>query len=161
MSSSAPSEELAPAGSAVGHGDPLVVAFTAPWCGHCRAMLPDLRAAAQRPGAPRLAEIDVTVDPETTTVHGITGTPTVIGYRGGSEVSRLLGRRGPTEIEEFFEALAAGTRHRRSHGDLGIRLGAVVILGVLGVVLEAVQLVVFAGVILVGSGWSEWRARSA
>ncbi len=159
MSWSAPSEVPTSADRAEGHDDPFVVAFTAPWCSHCRAMLPDLLEAAAQPGAPRLEVVDVSSAPEAASAHGVAGTPTIIGFVGGAEVDRLVGRKGPTRIHVFFDAVATQRRHRPSIVDPVVRFGGGALIGVLGLATDAVPLLVFAAIVVLASARSEWKAR--
>ncbi len=159
MSSLAPFDSAA--GHTGGHDDSLVVAYTAAWCGHCRAMLPDLRRTAERPGFPRLEVVDVSSSPEAASAQRVTGTPTIIGYRRGVEVGRLVGRKGVTEIEGFFEAVASGASHRRSLTDPIVRGSGALVVGALGLALDAIPLMVFAVVVLLATAVGEWSARHA
>jgi thioredoxin 1 len=55
----------------------VVVAFTAPWCGPCRALKPKLAALADEWGF-TLAVVDASVEPELAALFGVRAVPTVL-----------------------------------------------------------------------------------
>lgn len=73
----------------------------------------------------------------------------------------MVGRKGTTEIEAFFEAVVVGEPHRRSLIDPIVRVVGALVVGALGLLLDAVPLMVFAALALVASVVGEWRARRA
>lgn len=70
---------------------PVVVDFPADWCGPCRAMAPVLDGLAAD-GAGRLLVLKVNTDenPGLSERFGIRGIPTVIAFRAGKEMRRLI-----------------------------------------------------------------------
>jgi thioredoxin 1 len=71
---------------------PVLVDFTAPWCGPCRALDPILHALAEE-HAGRLAvrTIDGDACPALAARFRIKAFPTVIAFAGGKEVARHVG----------------------------------------------------------------------
>ena len=84
---------------------PLLVDFWAPWCGPCRAMAPALEELG-RELAGRLVVGKLNVDdaPEVSGRLGIQGIPTLILFRNGREVERLVGARGLAELRRFVDS---------------------------------------------------------
>ncbi|MEU3686918.1 thioredoxin family protein [Streptomyces narbonensis] len=78
----------------LGAGLPVLVKFTAEWCGPCRQLKPVLAAiAAEEAERLRIVEIDVDRNPETTVKYGVLGTPTLMVFRAGEPVKSLVGAR--------------------------------------------------------------------
>ncbi|AJF67348.1 thioredoxin family protein [Streptomyces vietnamensis] len=78
----------------LGAGLPVLVKFTAEWCGPCRQLKPVLGALASEEAARlRIVEIDVDRNPETTLKYGVLATPTLMVFRGGEPVKSIVGAR--------------------------------------------------------------------
>jgi thioredoxin 2 len=71
---------------------PLVVDFWAPWCGPCRMMAPHFESAAKRmePHA-RFAKVNSDEANDVASRYGIRSIPTLIVFKGGTEVARQSG----------------------------------------------------------------------
>lgn len=69
-----------------------VVDFTATWCGPCKMMAPIFEEVAkQMEGKVKMGKLDVDESPETPASFGIQGVPTIIFFKDGKEVDRLVG----------------------------------------------------------------------
>ncbi|MFJ9432099.1 thioredoxin family protein [Streptomyces sp. NPDC101490] len=88
-------------------GRPVLVKFTAGWCGPCRQLKPVLRAiAAEEADRLRIVEIDVDRNPETTLRYGVLATPTMLLFRAGEPVKSLVGARPKRRLlEELADVL--------------------------------------------------------
>ncbi|MGA5701936.1 thioredoxin [Peterkaempfera bronchialis] len=73
---------------------PVLVEFTAAWCGPCRMLAPVLaEIAREEAGRLRVAVLDVDANPETTATYGVLSMPTLMVFRGGEPVRSLVGAR--------------------------------------------------------------------
>lgn len=82
------------------HSDkPILVDFWAAWCAPCRALAPTMEAlAADWADRGRVVKLNVDDSPRTTERYGVRAIPTLILFRNGEEVERLLGAVNMSEI---------------------------------------------------------------
>jgi len=71
---------------------PVLVDFFANWCGHCQKLLPLLdEVAADMDGKINVMKVNVDENRELSQKYDIKGLPTMILFKGGSELDRLIG----------------------------------------------------------------------
>lgn len=92
--------------SAVGSGAGLVLLdLWAPWCAPCRALLPVLEdLAADFAGDLAVRKIDIEAEAELRARLGATTVPTLILYRDGAEVDRVIGARSRARLSAWIES---------------------------------------------------------
>ncbi len=75
------------------HGTgPIAVEFMAKTCSHCQALEPILQQAAETLKAKeQIFQVDIETDQVLAQRYDIQGTPTILLFRNGSEVGRLVG----------------------------------------------------------------------
>ncbi len=86
---------------------PVLVEYTADWCGPCRQLAPVLSEIA-REEADRLkvVQLDVDANPGTTTAYGVLSMPTLMAFRGGEPVWQVVGARPKRKLlAELAEAV--------------------------------------------------------
>ncbi|MDG9702616.1 thioredoxin [Streptomyces sp. DH37] len=73
---------------------PVLVQFTADWCGYCRMIAPVLAEVA-REEAGRLAvvQLDVDANQRTAVAYGVLSLPTLMVFRDGEPVRTVVGAR--------------------------------------------------------------------
>lgn len=71
---------------------PVVVDFSAVWCGPCKMLAPVIDKLAQAyEGKAKVFKMDVDNSRDIATKFGIRGVPTVIFFKGGAEKDRVVG----------------------------------------------------------------------
>jgi thioredoxin 1 len=71
---------------------PTVVDFWAVWCGPCKMIAPLLEEiAAEHEGQLQVAKLDVDANGQTAMEYGVMSIPTLILYKGGEAVERIVG----------------------------------------------------------------------
>ncbi|MEM9456291.1 MAG: thioredoxin [Myxococcota bacterium] len=74
---------------------PVLVDFWATWCGPCRAIAPHVEAIANDfSGRLKVVKIDIDANPDTPAKFGIRGIPTLLVFKGGEMVDKLVGNPG-------------------------------------------------------------------
>ncbi|MEU3222326.1 thioredoxin [Streptomyces sp. NPDC006976] len=78
----------------LGEGRPVLVEFTADWCGPCRQLAPVLGAIADEERERlRIVQIDVDHNPGTAARYGVLSMPTLMVFRAGEPVKSMVGAR--------------------------------------------------------------------
>ncbi len=84
---------------------PVLVDVWAPWCGPCRSMAPSYEAAAKEL-EPHVRAIKLNSDDEQQIAGrlGIRGIPSLLLFRGGTEIGRSSGAMSTRQIVEWTRA---------------------------------------------------------
>jgi thioredoxin 1 len=85
---------------------PVVVDFWAPWGPPCRVIAPIMNdLAAEYASRLTIAKLDSDENPRTRVQMGVQGIPTLIIFKNGQEVGRLVGARSKQQYRDQFDAL--------------------------------------------------------
>ena len=86
---------------------PLVVDFWATWCGPCRMVAPIISELAEKyDGKIVVGKCDVEENDDLAAEFGIRNIPTILFFKNGEVVDKLVGAASKQKFEEKFEAIA-------------------------------------------------------
>lgn len=85
---------------------PLVVDFWATWCGPCRMVAPIIEELAKEyDGRITVGKCDVEENEDIAVEYGIRNIPTILFFKGGQVVDKLVGAQPKAKLQEKFNAL--------------------------------------------------------
>ncbi|MDI1433211.1 MULTISPECIES: thioredoxin [Polyangium] len=71
---------------------PVLVDFTATWCGPCKALAPIVdKVADEFEGKVRVGKLDIDESPNLATKYGVRSVPTVMIFKGGAKADQHVG----------------------------------------------------------------------
>lgn len=87
-------------------GEPVLVDFGSSWCGPCRMMEPVVEElAAEFEGKIKVCKLNVDEGPTTARKYGVMSIPTLIIFKNGEDVERVVGVQGKQVLVEKLEGL--------------------------------------------------------
>lgn len=85
---------------------PVLVDFWATWCAPCRAIAPTLDELAEKyKGRFAVAKVNVDEVPDLAAQFGVLNIPTLIFFKAGEEVDRVVGSQPKAQLEAKIQQL--------------------------------------------------------
>jgi thioredoxin 1 len=90
----------------LGSDKPVIVDFWAPWCMPCRMIAPALeKLAAEYDGRALIAKVNTDENPHWAIHYGVQGIPTLLFFKEGQEMDRIVGVVPAGQIKERLDRL--------------------------------------------------------
>lgn len=82
---------------------PVLVDFSATWCGPCRMLLPILEAAAKTyAGEIKFVKVDVDDSGDIAATYSIRGVPTLLFFKDGKVIATKVGALSSAQLIDFL-----------------------------------------------------------
>ena len=91
---------------------PVLVDFTATWCGPCQSFAPVLaKVAKEREGVVKVGKLDIDEAEAVASKHGVESVPTLLIFVNGKVVGESVGTMPKADVDKFLDkALKAARR---------------------------------------------------
>lgn len=84
---------------------PVIVDFFAEWCGPCKALGPYVdELSAELQGKAKIVKINIDESPNAPTKYGVRGIPTLMVFKNGQMVDKVIGAVAKSVLEQKLQA---------------------------------------------------------
>lgn len=85
---------------------PVLVDFFAPWCGPCQIQGPIIEELIKEyQGKIKIGKLDIEESTETAQQYNVMSVPTLIFFKNGKEIKRLIGLQTKKDLEKDIEKM--------------------------------------------------------
>ena len=93
----------------LGADKPVLVDFTAEWCGPCKAKAPALDSLEETMDSKlTVAKINIDDNPQTPSTYNVRGIPTLIIFQAGEVIATKIGALPPNKLSEWVDEALEG-----------------------------------------------------
>lgn len=90
----------------LGASVPVMVEFSAAWCGPCKIMAPVLEKISEEyEGRVVVGKVDIEESGEVAARYGIMGVPTILVFKNGAVVDKLNGYQSLNDMKKAMDAV--------------------------------------------------------
>ena len=87
--------------------EPVLVDFTAVWCGPCKKIFPVIEGlAGEYAGKVKVGKLDIDNSPTTPVTYHVRAVPTLILFKAGEPVDQVMGAVNKRRIEQLFNSVS-------------------------------------------------------